>query len=220
VCEDGFGARAEASAAAAWGTAPCMPLLEAVWKGNSAPSLVDMGEPVGADRIILGPPFDGEGMCISSVSFEWKPSRSGDSTRRCSCLPSAVIGATARPLGETSVSGWSAMSPVELYVDGKGSRLLCKFQSRVSSVEGAGRRFVSLELDVLCHGSHRRLPRLLRLATSSTRYTDAGHDDGDSAHEIPDGLSRDRRKATYHADPYNSQTWSRRVVISHVLPQR
>jgi hypothetical protein len=64
--------------------------------------------------MILGARLEGEGMCISSVSLALRPTRSGDSTRRCSCLPSAVwvVSRGARPMDEPSDSDVSAMRAV------------------------------------------------------------------------------------------------------------
>jgi hypothetical protein len=125
ICEDALWALTGESAVTTWGTVPFAELA-AAWKGNSPGSfvvvVVDNGEPVGAERMILGPPFDGEvGMCISSVSCAFSPTRRGDRSRRGS-LPSAAVGATARelrPIGEPSDSGVSAMSLV-----GEGSGLM------------------------------------------------------------------------------------------------
>jgi hypothetical protein len=119
MCEDALWALTGESAVTTGGTVPFAGPA-AAWKGNSPGSFVDVdvdkGEPVGADRMILGPPFDGEvGMCISSVSRAFRPTRRGDRSRRGS-LPSAAVGATAReprPIGEASDSGVSAMSLVE-----------------------------------------------------------------------------------------------------------
>jgi hypothetical protein len=75
-------------------------------KGNSPASLVDKGEPVGADRIILGAPSEGEGLCISCVSFLGCPKLSGDSSRPdSSVLPDTAgdLERGLRALGETSV---------------------------------------------------------------------------------------------------------------------
>jgi hypothetical protein len=78
MCEDGLCAltgespvKEEAAVPFAFGDTTAL-------KGNSAGSLGDNGEPVGAERRILGPPFEGEGMCISSDSFALNPARSGD----------------------------------------------------------------------------------------------------------------------------------------------
>jgi hypothetical protein len=48
-------------------------------KGNSLGSCVDRGEPVGAERMILGAPL--REPCMSCVSFAACPARSGDLER-------------------------------------------------------------------------------------------------------------------------------------------
>jgi hypothetical protein len=73
-------------------------VVDAAWKGNSPGSCGDSGEPVGAERMILGARFEGEGMCISSVSFALKPIRNGESTRGDSGLPFTATGDRARGL--------------------------------------------------------------------------------------------------------------------------
>lgn len=81
MCEEGFGARRGTSADST-GTGMLPPLAFAgTWKGNSPASLLEMGEPVGAERMILGAPSEGEGLCMSCVSFLGCPRLSGDSSR-------------------------------------------------------------------------------------------------------------------------------------------
>lgn len=77
---------------------PCAIVVGGAWKGNSAASFT-VGEPVAAERMILGPPFilPGEGACISSVSFSVDPSCSLGS-RRGSSLPGANAGDVERGL--------------------------------------------------------------------------------------------------------------------------
>lgn len=70
-------------------TAPFV-VVEAAWKGNSPGSWGANGEPVGADRMIVGATFEGEGMCISSVSFAVRPTRSGDRAWGASGLPFVI----------------------------------------------------------------------------------------------------------------------------------
>lgn len=102
MCEDGFGARKGTSVAS---TPAPLGAEAGAWKGNSAGSLADMGDAVGADRMILGAPLEGDGMWISSVSLALCPSRSGERIRRPSSLPFT----TGRAMGETLESGESAM---------------------------------------------------------------------------------------------------------------
>lgn len=60
MCEDGFGARRGVSAGSA---EPLPPMaLAGALKGNSLGSLGDKGEPVGAERMILGAASEGEGL--------------------------------------------------------------------------------------------------------------------------------------------------------------
>jgi hypothetical protein len=70
----------------------------AALKGNSPGSLGDRGEPVGAERMILGARLEGEGTCISSVSFALRPIRSGDSTLGDSGWAVTATGDRARGL--------------------------------------------------------------------------------------------------------------------------
>jgi hypothetical protein len=98
---------------------PVVPFVfgDTAWKGNSPGSFGDRGEPVGADRIILGPGSDEEGICISSISFALSPARNGEETRGGSCLPSTAIGAMSlggRLAGGAAVSGLSAMMGVKV----------------------------------------------------------------------------------------------------------
>jgi hypothetical protein len=75
-------------------------------KGNSPVSLVDKGEPVGADRMILGAPSEGDGLCISCVSFLGWPAAGGDSSRPdSSVLPDTAgdLDRGRRAVSETSV---------------------------------------------------------------------------------------------------------------------
>jgi hypothetical protein len=86
MCEEGLGARMGTSAASR-GMLPALVFVGAL-KGNSPASLVDKGEPVGADRMILGAPSEGEGLCMSCVSFLVCPNASGGSSRpESSVLP-------------------------------------------------------------------------------------------------------------------------------------
>lgn len=82
-------------------------------KGNSEGSFGDKGEPVGACRMILGPPL-AVADWSSSVSVAVCPARSGDSMRRVSGLPFAAAGDWERGLraGETFDSGESAMMEI------------------------------------------------------------------------------------------------------------
>jgi hypothetical protein len=93
MCDEGLWALTCESVPMVGGTAPLAVVGDA-WKGNSPGSLALKGEPVGADRMILGPPLAGEGMYISSVSFALSPTRNGDKRRKGS-FSSPAVGATA-----------------------------------------------------------------------------------------------------------------------------
>jgi hypothetical protein len=67
MCDEGFVARMGASVVPRGILAPFA--FTGALKGNSPASLVDKGEPVGADRMILGAPSEGAGLCMSCVSF-------------------------------------------------------------------------------------------------------------------------------------------------------
>ena len=102
MCEEGFAARTGASASGSGGMLAPFAVAGAL-KGNSPGSCADSGEPVGAERIILGAPF--EEWCMSRVSFIACSARSGDNIRPGSSVPLDTAGDLDRGLrvmGETS----------------------------------------------------------------------------------------------------------------------
>ena len=104
MCEEGFAARMGNSAGSV-GILPSF-AFAGEWKGNSAGSLLlDSGEPVGAERMILGAPSEGGGLWMSCVSFLDCPNRSGDSSRPDSSVLLDTAGDLDRGLramGDTS----------------------------------------------------------------------------------------------------------------------
>jgi hypothetical protein len=113
VCEEGFDVRIGTSLSGSVGIlAPFA--VDGELKGNSPGSFGDRGEPVGAERMILGAPF--EGLYMSCVSFAVCPARSGDNILPGSSGPLDTAGDLDRGLrviGETSEFVEPAMEVVK-----------------------------------------------------------------------------------------------------------
>ena len=102
VCEDGFDARIGTSPSGSVGMLAPFAVAGAL-KGNSPGSFADRGEPVAAERMLLGAPF--EALWMSCVSFAVCPARSGDNILPGSSGPLDTAGDLDRGLrvmGETS----------------------------------------------------------------------------------------------------------------------
>ena len=104
MCDEGFVARMGASVVPRGILAPFA--FTGALKGNSPASLVDKGEPVGADRMILGAPSEGAGLCMSCVSFRaWPAPRGGSSRPESSVRPETAgdLDRGLRAMGEELV---------------------------------------------------------------------------------------------------------------------